>query len=905
MATLPDIGPYQPPRPSRAIAGVSLGAAGATGAAIQDLGNVASLAGERILDREATASAKDADVAAADKIRALLYDPETGFANLQGSAAVNARSGVSAQIDEIIKGASEGLSPAAQRKLKETMDARRERALMTIDTHASDQRQVWSSGARDARIASSYQDVIADPGATDLSLQLIENEVRGRAADEGWSPEKTAYEVTAARSKVYGSVAEKIAMGSPEQAMIYLQSNRANMLPSDAADLEAKYMPAAKKAEGRRIGQAWAMGGDYTPPSDSVGADAMAALGKINPIAQGVNETAASLGISPLDLATAMSYETMGTFDPRIQGPTTQWGTHEGLIQFGEPQASQYGADFSSDAKAISSQLGADGAVAKYLRAAGVQPGMGLMDIYSAINAGHVGKYNASDANNGGAPGTVADKVAGMDTHRAKAAMLLGWERSTGKSGMDEILKIQDPLVRDAAIDEYNLQGRAIQTENAVNQKTYLGALDEDLAYTAANGEPPANSAYSPDKVDALYGPLPGLSADENVARAAQGEEVKRQYETGVKDAVTLSEVNVATPIALDASIKEATAAVQAPGHTDEDVARLASLQKAVLARNAAIVEDSAAFVTQTNEGTKAYLEAYGTVDPNLRGAAAANYQAAVTSNYDRIGVPNDMRRVLPKSLAANEAKALNDAPAATAALQAQAFLNDWNNSKALGELMQAGLAPELGVAMRLSDNPGLMADITNLRAMPMDQLTSAAKTAMGSTAPKDAEDMLRESLSDYQTAFIAGGGPAASATFEQNFNVANKLALKYVGQGADPIDAGERAAAEVFPETPLNTDHMKLLVPVGMTEDQVTYGLEAAQSDEALTAFNIATVDNLSFPEFADQTVTMEAAKNGVWLNNSTGDGAVLHFNMGGYYLPVTGQHGNPYEVKFKDLAK
>jgi flagellar protein FlgJ len=47
---------------------------------------------------------------------------------------------------------------------------------------------------------------------------------------------------------------------------------------------------------------------------------------------------------------------------------------------------------------------------------------MGILDIYSAINAGGVGRYDRSDAAAGGAPGTVADKVnTQMAGHRAKA----------------------------------------------------------------------------------------------------------------------------------------------------------------------------------------------------------------------------------------------------------------------------------------------------------------------------------------------------------------------------------------------------------------------------------------------------------------------------------------------------
>jgi hypothetical protein len=140
-------------------------------------------------------------------------------------------------------------------------------------------------------------------------------------------------------------------------------------------------------------------------------------------------ETADELQMPPAVLATIISYETAGTFDPMKRGPTTQWGQHRGLIQFGEPQAAENGVDFSSPEAALVSQLGRNGAVVKYFRANGWQPGMSELDAYSIVNAGAPGRYNASDANNGGAAGTVADKVRGQfGPHREKALALLGGE---------------------------------------------------------------------------------------------------------------------------------------------------------------------------------------------------------------------------------------------------------------------------------------------------------------------------------------------------------------------------------------------------------------------------------------------------------------------------------------------
>jgi len=127
------------------------------------------------------------------------------------------------------------------------------------------------------------------------------------------------------------------------------------------------------------------------------------------------------LGIDPNDLATAISYETAGTFNPWTKGPVTQHGQHRGLIQWGEPQRETYGVYKDMP---VAAQMRA---VTSYLRDRGVKPGHGLLDIYSAINAGRVGLYDRTDENNGGAPGTVRDKVMyQMAGHKAKGRKLLG-----------------------------------------------------------------------------------------------------------------------------------------------------------------------------------------------------------------------------------------------------------------------------------------------------------------------------------------------------------------------------------------------------------------------------------------------------------------------------------------------
>lgn len=131
-----------------------------------------------------------------------------------------------------------------------------------------------------------------------------------------------------------------------------------------------------------------------------------------------VNASAARLGIAPSDLLTAMSYETGGKLDPNLWGG--KGGNYLGLIQFGPEERAKYGV---KPGMAVSDQVTA---AENFLRDRGLKPGMGLLDVYSTINAGRPGLYNRSDAMNGGAPGTVADKVATMAGHRVRANSLLG-----------------------------------------------------------------------------------------------------------------------------------------------------------------------------------------------------------------------------------------------------------------------------------------------------------------------------------------------------------------------------------------------------------------------------------------------------------------------------------------------
>jgi hypothetical protein len=150
-----------------------------------------------------------------------------------------------------------------------------------------------------------------------------------------------------------------------------------------------------------------------------------------------------------------------------------------------------------------------------------------MLDVYSAINAGRVGRYNASDANNGGAPGTVRDKVnSQMAGHRKKAEALLGSEGG-------EIVVAQAP-------EGAQPQAPSVRSDDSGERQTpsYMAAY---ASSPSGNSQGVAYSQYKPldDGYMASQGAAWGDVELEQLkarreAEEADPREVQRQYMTDI-----------------------------------------------------------------------------------------------------------------------------------------------------------------------------------------------------------------------------------------------------------------------------------------------------------------------------------------------------------------------------------
>jgi hypothetical protein len=210
----------------------------------------------------------------------------------------------------------------------------------------------------------------------------------------------------------------------------------------------------------------------------------------MSPEAEAIVNSARTLGIKPEDLATVISYETGGKFSPSIMGG--KGGNYLGLIQFGPSERKQYGA---SPDQSFTEQMGA---VTRYLQDRGLKPGMGIHDLYSTINAGRPGLYNASDS-----PGqTVNTHVDNMlENHYPKAVSFLGGEISpVTPDGTAALPTAATSPVSDAADRMVARNAGILQPTTPVGATT--GAAPPDAAK-----QQPLDTGGLKDLVSGLSGP--------------------------------------------------------------------------------------------------------------------------------------------------------------------------------------------------------------------------------------------------------------------------------------------------------------------------------------------------------------------------------------------------------------
>lgn len=275
-----------------------------------------------------------------------------------------------------------------------------------------------------------------------------------------------------------------------------------------------------------------------------------------SPTAKAIIAGADKLGVSPLDYATLMLYETAGTLNPWQKGPTTKWGTHRGTIQYGESQARTYGAHRG---QSFFDQV--TGSNVRYLQDRGVRPGADLLTMYKAVNGGNVGASgNASDGY-----GTINSHVARMIRERRPQAEALLRGAGAGRGNIsDEVGRMLEDQSKalteadrnahlDRLIELYKALGiipdedflkdlheREVKAVQAAGQSTFGMTAEGTAAKYGVNGtlaiqsRPPAYSQADIDAADLFAKTLRDLDEEQfNLNEHTREEILLREIQLG------------------------------------------------------------------------------------------------------------------------------------------------------------------------------------------------------------------------------------------------------------------------------------------------------------------------------------------------------------------------------------
>jgi len=222
--------------------------------------------------------------------------------------------------------------------------------------------------------------------------------------------------------------------------------------------------------------------------------------------------------------------------------------------------------------------------------------------------------------------------------------------------------------------------------------------------------------------------------------------------------------------------------------------------------------------------------------------------------------------------------------------------------------MRRSGLPAEYVQAMYV-DDPKVMQDIASLVGRSKEDLKAGLPSEATSGATGVPQSLRNSSgLEAYRKAYLAGGdGAAAEAIFNEQYDIAERLAYSYVkDRGMTPAKAVETAYKAIFRGTPMVGNRERYIAPDNVNSTAVSNGANALLDPDVLNKFDIVSLDDPRYEYYQNIGVNVASlAGTGIWLNNSTGDGLILHYDLNGTYVPVQLHGGGYLDVSFDTLSK
>jgi len=337
---------------------------------------------------------------------------------------------------------------------------------------------------------------------------------------------------------------------------------------------------------------------------------------------------------------------------------------------------------------------------------------------------------------------------------------------------------------------------------------------------------------------------------------------------------------------------------------------RAEDFQTALIARQEALRTDPVSYVIQTNKQlghtVSAVFEQLNKGNIKTSAALLTRFNETLNIQYDLIGVPQNDRRLLSKDMAQQmiqSIQAIDDDLEIAIIKQIQAGLGDLAPRFA-DELRKNGLAPEYVEAL-FTDDPGL-----HLELVQLSKSKEVDLKPKGDRVATDAERLLLEGVNEYRLAYLRGGDSGSIEQYNEQYSVARKLMYKYMtSDGLDGEQASARVIKEIFPEFDniVNSNSGRFIVPKQFKAQDMEALSSGLLKERKLQEMGIEELQVEDYPNDISEAVSLAALESkGEWINNSTGDGIVLHYRTDrDRLLPVRFDNNQLVDIKFKDLAK
>ena len=238
---------------------------------------------------------------------------------------------------------------------------------------------------------------------------------------------------------------------------------------------------------------------------------------------------------------------------------------------------------------------------------------------------------------------------------------------------------------------------------------------------------------------------------------------------------------------------------------------------------------------------------------------------------------------------------------------QMKLFLAPMDRAFLFESLRRKGLSKEYVQAMFIDDLK-IAGDLVATKDLELAELKKGLPSIKTSGTTGVTQTLNNLPLfENYAAAYVTGGDGAASIKLlNEQRDMAEKLAFYYVKtQDMEVGDAVEKAVESIFPGDVLVGRNENLIVPKGFKSENVSTALQTLVMPNVLDQFDIVPLSDPRYEGFVNVEVSKEALiNNGKWLNNGTGDGVILHYNLEGTFIPVLiGDGTQAFELMFKDL--